>query len=56
MPVSNLLEERMLTRRRFLGYTALAPAVLRSSLWANPTGAPRRSAGPPDLCARMGRA
>ena len=26
----------MLTRRRFLGYTALAPAALRSSLWANP--------------------
>ena len=44
----------MLTRRRFLGYSALAPAVLRSSLWAAPLGA--RSAAPPDLCARIGRA
>jgi membrane dipeptidase len=24
----------MLTRRRFLGYSAVAPAVLRSALWA----------------------
>jgi membrane dipeptidase len=27
-----MLEERMLTRRRFLGYTALAPLALRSAL------------------------
>ena len=32
----------MLTRRRFLGYTALAPAALRSTFWANP--APQISA------------
>ena len=32
----------MLTRRRFLFYTALAPAALRSTLWANP--APQISA------------
>src|SRR5271169_5189911 len=29
-----MLEERMLTRRRFLGYTALAPVALRSALWS----------------------
>src|SRR3981189_1085989 len=37
-----MLEKRMLPRRRFLGYTALAPAALRSTLWANP--APQISA------------
>src|SRR5271156_5008655 len=29
-----MLEERMLTRRRFLGYAALAPAALSRTLWA----------------------
>ena len=35
MPWTNILEKRMLTRRRFLGYTALAPAALRPTLWAD---------------------
>jgi membrane dipeptidase len=30
-----MVEELMLTRRRFLGYTALAPAALSRALWAN---------------------
>ncbi|MGB8538103.1 MAG: twin-arginine translocation signal domain-containing protein, partial [Acidobacteriaceae bacterium] len=32
----HMLEKRMLTRRRFLGYAALAPAALRSTFWTNP--------------------
>ena len=31
-----MLQNRMLTRRRFLSYAALAPAALRPTLWANP--------------------
>ena len=46
----------MLTRRRFLGYAALAPAALRSTLCAAPSGLRHWSARPADLCARMGRA
>src|SRR4051794_14960200 len=38
----HILENQMLTRRRFLFYTALAPVALRSTLWANP--APQISA------------
>jgi membrane dipeptidase len=34
----------MLTRRQFLGYSAVAPAVLRSALWADSQPAPQVSA------------
>ena len=52
MPVSITLEKRMLTRRRFLGYSALAPAALRPTLWANPLPDP----APQISRASMGRA
>ena len=34
----------MLTRRQFLGYSAVAPAVLRAALWAAGESAPQISA------------
>src|ERR1700678_4201870 len=43
----------MLTRRRFLGYTALAPAALRSTLWAGlPFQGPATDQAAPEISAR----
>ena len=39
-----MLEERLITRRQFLGYTALAPAALSHTFWGEPQAFPEISA------------